>query len=253
MRFRLVHHDVVDSTSERAFAALAAGDARDGDVHVARGQSAGRGRRGTAWVSPVDEGLYLSVVLLPGPPPYLPAALTIAAGLAAVEALNSLGLAPFTEDAPRLKWPNDVLVRGAKICGLLAESRALDPAQPHYVLGIGLNVRQRQFPNELLEEQPVTSLARLGRDLSLETAREALLARLGPRLAQVRSDHRRLAEDYLVASDLAERPVVVRCGKECHAGMVRGLSLTEGLELAGADGRGHVLPLELVRGIELRD
>lgn len=242
---------MVDSTSERAFAAIAAGSAQDGDVHIARGQTAGRGRRGRTWHSTAGEGLFLSVILLPSPPPFKPAALTIAAGLAVVEALNELGLAPFTERAPRLKWPNDVLVGGAKICGILTESRAFDPAEPHYVLGLGLNVRQRQFPAELLRERPVTSLARLDLDITIDAAQQVVLERLAVRLDQVRHEHRRLAEDFLAASDLQEHEIEVQCGAESHRGHLTNLSLSEGLELAGSDGVTRTLPLEFVQGVEI--
>ena len=68
MTLRVLRHGIVDSTSERAFAALADGSARHGDVHVAEGQSAGRGRLGRLWASAPGEGLYASLVLLPGPP-----------------------------------------------------------------------------------------------------------------------------------------------------------------------------------------
>ena len=66
--FRVIEHGTVDSTSERAFAALACGEARHGDVHVATAQTAGRGRRGASWSSAKDAGLYMSVVWLPPPP-----------------------------------------------------------------------------------------------------------------------------------------------------------------------------------------
>ena len=250
MNFLQIQHGVVDSTSERAFAALEAGDAQHGDVHIALGQSAGRGRRGRVWHSPSGEGVYLSVILMPGPPPHKPAALTLAAGLAVVEALNDLGLSPFTDLAPHLKWPNDVLVGEAKICGILTESRALDPQRPHYVIGLGLNVRQRQFPSELIAERRVTSLARLEIDTTVEAATEAVLARLNARLEQVRRQHRRLAEDFLTASGLAGRSVRVQCGRETWFGVVRSLSLVDGLELATTDGELRSLPLEFVQSVE---
>lgn len=250
MEFRLIRHGVVDSTSERAFADLAEGRARHGDVHLARGQSQGRGRRGRSWQSAPDEGLYASLVLLPEPPAYRPTALTLAGALAMVEALTDLGLEPLGQRAPKLDWPNDVQVGGAKISGILTESRGQDPAHPHFVVGIGLNVRQRFFPPELVAERAVTSLALLGLDVTVEAAAQAVLARLGARLALVRSRCRELAEDYLLASGLRDREVVVACGDEVHRGRVRGLSLAEGLELeSGADAR-RFLPLEFIRALE---
>lgn len=251
MDFRLIQHGIVDSTSERAFADLASGSARHGDVHIARGQSAGRGRQGRSWQSAPDEGLYCSIVLLPSPPPFRPTALTMASALAVVEALADLGLAPFGDHAPRLKWPNDILVGGAKLCGILTESRGFDAARPHFVLGIGLNVRQRQFPAELCAERAVTSLTLLGLDIALRDALDALLARLSSRLAQVRGHHRELADDYLLASRLREEAVCVTCGGEERFGVVAGLSIAEGLELRGASGKLEFLPLEFIQAIEI--
>lgn len=253
VNFRRIHHGVVDSTNERAFAAIEDGSALHGDVHVARGQTLGRGRQGKPWHSAPDEGLYFSVVLLPEPPPYKPAALTIAAGLALIEALNDLGLPPFGERMPKLKWPNDVLVDGAKLSGILTETRGLDLAQPHYVLGVGLNVRQRHFPRELLAERAVTSLAALDLETTCAEAADAVLARLGPRLEQVRGEHRRLADDFLAATGLAGMPVRVRVGQETHVGVLAGLSLTDGLELRLTSDATERVPIEFVQSVEALD
>jgi BirA family biotin operon repressor/biotin-[acetyl-CoA-carboxylase] ligase len=200
---RIHRHDLVDSTSERAFAALAAGEASHLDVHVARGQTAGRGRLGRAWSSPAGEGLYASLILLPGPPPLAPAGLTMATGLAVREALVDLGLEPSPREpwrpvpptAVRREWPNDVVVGDAKLAGILSEARSLDPRSPAYVVGIGVNVLQRSFPAELTAERRVTSLALLGLDVGPEALLERLLERFPPRLDQVRSARERLSED----------------------------------------------------------
>src|SRR5207247_1187280 len=97
--------------------------------------------------------------------------------LAVLEGVHALGVRE-----ARLKWPNDVHVSEAKLAGILAESRGLDPVRPHAVVGVGLNVLQRSFPPELLAERAVTSLALLGRTATTEQALDALLAHLAPRL-----------------------------------------------------------------------
>jgi len=248
--YRWIRHGVVDSTSERAFADIASGEARSGDVHIAQGQTAGRGRRGRQWHSSPDEGLYLSLILMPPPPPLKPAAITIAAGLAVIEALSDLGLPPTGERGPRLDWPNDVMAGEAKLCGILTESRGLDPGAPHYVLGIGLNVRQRFFPAELQAQQPVTSLTLLGLDVGIEEAARAVLTRLEGRLHQVRGRHRLLADDFLTASHLTDRLVCVHSGKKVRTGRVQGMTLSDGLELRTDTGEDEVLPLEFVGSVE---
>lgn len=245
MRFRLLRHDIVDSTSERAFASLAAGKARHGDVHVARGQSAGRGRLGRRWESPPDEGLYLSVVLRPAAPPP-PPALSMAGGLAVLEAVRDLGLA-----GGRLDWPNDLVLGAAKLAGVLVESRGLDPRAPHYVLGIGLNVRQRAFPEALTTERAVTSLALAGVDARVEEALAAVLARLAPRLDQALAADPDLAARFLEATGLAGRAVLVRRGREKPAlrGVLSRLEL-EAVVLDDAAARQVRVPLALVSALE---
>lgn len=244
MQFHAIEHDVVDSTSERAFAALAAGSARHGDVHIAREQTAGRGRRGASWASARDEGVYLSVVLRPARPVH-PAALTIGAGLAALEAARDLGAS-----AARLKWPNDVLVGAAKLAGILVETRGLDPAAPHYVVGVGLNVLQREFPPELLAQRAVTSLALCGAEHTLARARERLLVRLADRLDHALSEQPRLCEDYVAAMQLSGRALALECGDEQLSGAFVELTL-RGLVVRTAEGLERRCALEHLRAVRV--
>ncbi len=254
MRFELIEHDAVDSTSERAFAALETRTARHGDVHTAREQTAGRGRRGASWASARDEGLYLSVVLLPERAAH-PGALTMAGGLAAFDAARELGLG-----RARLKWPNDLVVDAggarddgscAKLAGVLVETRGLDLARPHYVLGIGMNVKQREFAAELRAQRAVTSLGLCGIDIGVAKVREFVLANLARRLDQVFADDPRLCADFAAATDLAGRELDVECGEERLAGQFVELSL-RGLVLRGADGAELRCALEHVRAVRRR-
>lgn len=251
MRHRILRHGIVDSTNERAFAALAAGKAQHGDVHVAEGQSAGRGRRGRSWESPAGTSLSASLVLLPGADaPLRPAAITMAAGVAVFDTVQDRGLAP----PPRLKWPNDMLLGDAKLCGILAELRT-GPAGSSVVLGIGVNVCQREFPPELLAERPVTSLLLAGWDTSPDALLDALLPHLDRRLAQAAGDETPvLTRDYLAATGLAGREVRAQVGSDEHRGLLMGLDLDRGLRLrpkdatGGADEELH-LPLEHVTAL----
>lgn len=244
MRWRLIEHDTVDSTSERAFAELAAGRARHGDVHSAREQTAGRGRRGATWASARDEGLYVSAVLLPERAAH-PAALTMAGGLAVFEAARDAGV----RDA-RLKWPNDLLVGEAKLAGVLVETRGLDPARPQYVLGLGLNVRQREFPFELLAQRPVTSLAACGIELDLARARELVLGHLATRLAQAFEQAPSLCDDFARATGMVNARLELSSSDEHMFGRFEGLSL-HGLVLRTDDGARRSFTLEHVRAVRV--
>jgi BirA family biotin operon repressor/biotin-[acetyl-CoA-carboxylase] ligase len=246
VELRLIRHGVVDSTNERALASVAGSRARHCDVHVAEGQSAGRGRLGRSWVSPPGEGLYLSLVLLPARPPS-PAALTMGAGLAVLEGVHALGV----PDAC-LKWPNDVLAAGAKLAGILVESRGLDPARPHAVVGVGLNVLQRSFPPELAAERAVTSLTLLGCRVTREQALEVVLAHLAPRLELACSTPERIAADYARASELAGHAVRIRRGTSLLTGRLESLTLA-GLELALEGGGRTLVPLEHAQAVEALD
>lgn len=241
---RRFQHAVVDSTNERALEAVTRGLARHGDLHVAFGQTRGRGRLGRTWSSPEGTGLYLSVVLRPSRP-VPPAALTMAAGLAVRDALAMLGLG----SRARLKWPNDVLVEGAKLAGILVETRGFDPVLPHYVVGVGVNVAQTRFDEEWSAERPATSLALGGVRAAVQDVERAVCARLEARLAAALGDghaHRALAADFLTACGLAGERVRARTADAEQRGRLVGLSL-DGVVLSLDGGGERRLALELLR------
>lgn len=132
----LVEKEETGSTNDDA-RELAASGAAHGTAVLAARQTRGRGRSGRAWVSPPG-GLYLSVVLRPRLPPHRWALLPLAVGNAVVARLREAG---FEAD---LKWPNDVLLHGRKVGGILMESR-LGP-EPFVVVGLGLNLDHAPLP-----------------------------------------------------------------------------------------------------------
>jgi BirA family biotin operon repressor/biotin-[acetyl-CoA-carboxylase] ligase len=148
---QLHHFYKIGSTNTAAMAAAAEG-APGGSVFLAEEQTAGRGRGSHSWESERSAGIYCSVVLRPALPPSDVLVLTLAAGLAVRAALAQVE-PHVTAD---LKWPNDVLIKGKKVCGILAEMHAEVMRVRHIVLGIGLNVNQKSFPKEI--ENEATSL-----------------------------------------------------------------------------------------------
>jgi BirA family biotin operon repressor/biotin-[acetyl-CoA-carboxylase] ligase len=144
----------VESTQSVAFA-LAAEGAADGTAVVADSQAAGRGRRGRAWLDEPGASLLASILLRPRLEPSRLPALSLTAAVALAEALiRSAGV------TSQLKWPNDLLIGGRKVAGILLESRleagapdlpsrAGPPAPVTTVLGVGVNLSQRVFPAEL--------------------------------------------------------------------------------------------------------
>jgi BirA family biotin operon repressor/biotin-[acetyl-CoA-carboxylase] ligase len=173
-------------------------------------QTAGRGRRGAEWRSQAAESLTFSVILRPAMPRALWPRLAMVAGLAVAQAVERFGV------AAEIKWPNDVLVRGCKLCGILVEAGG-----DHLVAGIGINANERGFSGEL------TGLAT---SLRLEcggpVAREALLWSVRERLLFLAGE---AARDFgEVLAMIAERcalrgkRVQVLTGAGVLAGTMRG-------------------------------
>ncbi len=180
---RVHHYYCVDSTMSAA-ATLAQQGELHGAIVLAEEQTAGRGRLGRSWHSERGAGIYCSILLRPKLPAALAPVLTLTAGLAAADAVTELIHQPAD-----LRWPNDVLIalgddRSLKCCGILPEMTAEAERVKHVVLGIGLNVNQREFPKELAGE--ATSLARAaGRPLSRTESLGALLRALDRRYRQL--------------------------------------------------------------------
>ena len=128
-------------------ATRAAKNAAEGLLIAAETQTSGRGRRGRAWHSPGGENLYFSLLLRPPLPAAAVSPLTLLAGAALGQTLARLGF------APRLKWPNDLLLDTAqglrKVAGILTEMASEAGIVRHVVLGVGINVNGQAFPDDL--------------------------------------------------------------------------------------------------------
>jgi BirA family biotin operon repressor/biotin-[acetyl-CoA-carboxylase] ligase len=146
----IIHYFRTDSTNAVALK-LAAEGAEHGTIVVAEEQTAGRGRLGRAWYSEKSNGIYASVILRPPLSPVAAPVLTLMAGVAAQKAVSST-----TGLAVDIRWPNDLLVNGKKVCGILTEMSAEVDRLHAVVLGIGINVNNQQMPAEL--ESTATSL-----------------------------------------------------------------------------------------------
>jgi BirA family biotin operon repressor/biotin-[acetyl-CoA-carboxylase] ligase len=162
--------DACPSTNAEA-AAWAREGAPEGALVIAEHQTAGRGRLGRTWDDAPGQNLLFSLVLRPSLPPHRLGLITLAGGVAVAEAVAEW-TAPV---APRIKWPNDVLLGGRKCCGMLLESSL--GADGFVVLGIGLNVNQDVFPPPL-EERATSLRLETGRLIPRVALLTAVLARL---------------------------------------------------------------------------
>ncbi|GAB0058433.1 Bifunctional ligase/repressor BirA [Candidatus Magnetaquicoccaceae bacterium FCR-1] len=138
-------HPHLDSTNRHALDLARAG-APEGTVVVADAQSQGRGRLGRVWSSPPGENLYVTLIMRPEILVAHAPRLTLVAGLATLDAVREAGV---TE--ARLKWPNDILVQGRKLAGILTEMATEGDRVRHVVIGVGVNVngRAERFPPEV--------------------------------------------------------------------------------------------------------
>lgn len=142
----LVFLDMVDSTNTRA-KQLAEAGAPDGTLVVAETQSSAKGRRGRSWMAPSGSGVWFSLLLRPKIAPEHASMLTLVAAMAVEKGIRDLaGI------EGRIKWPNDIVIEGKKICGILTEMSADMDDVNHVVVGIGINANIREFPEELRDK-----------------------------------------------------------------------------------------------------
>lgn len=220
----------VDSTNSRLHE-LARRGAAAGLVLVADSQTSGRGRQQRQWHSPPGTNLYFSVLLRPDWPVGATPPLSLAAGVALAEAMGPLLPAP-----PVLKWPNDLLFQGRKLAGILVEAQTDRQAVRHAIVGIGVNVNQDSFPEELAERAgSLRTVSGQTHDRAEVLARllgalESWIERLQTRPAEVLETWQRYAP-------WLGRPIVVTMGQNTLAGTALGLAPDGTLRMRDAGGR----------------
>lgn len=137
--------DEIDSTNTKA-KELAEQGYPSGTLVVADRQIAGRGRRGRSWDSPAGIGIFMTLLLKPDINPNNASMLTLVTALATAQAISDV-----TGAEAKIKWPNDIVVNGKKVCGILTEMSAQFDYINHIVIGIGINVHNESFPEEIRE------------------------------------------------------------------------------------------------------
>ena len=209
-------HEELGSTQERA-RELARSGTPHGTLVVAGVQTGGRGRLGRLWGSPAG-GLWMSLVLRPDLDASLAPRVTQAAAVGVAKALWSLGV------EARIKWPNDLLVAGRKVCGILAESGAKYAAGEHtqptvtrrldyVVLGVGMNANLDPADLAVPDREVTTVRSELGRDVDLLELLHALLFNLDAELRRIRDFAAVLVDWRALNCTLGERVRVTRLGE----------------------------------------
>ena len=231
--------DEVDSTNDVALEAMRQPDA-DGLVVLAESQRRGRGRQGRPWISPPGRNLLLSVLLTEpaGGGPLRHEALTIAAGLAVAEAIEEAA-------GPRcdLEWPNDVLLGGAKVAGVLVEAQRRGGSLG-VVVGVGLNVNAAPPPDAV--DRAATCLAdALAQPVERTEVVRSLLVRLDAWVERIEAGRLgELHEGFLARCRMINQRVVVLCEGRQHTGRVLDVDPLTGLILACDGGGTSRLPAE---------
>ena len=230
---RLICYRETGSTNEDAFK-LAEEGAEEGTVVFAEAQRRGKGRLGRRWESPDGVNLYCSVILRP---PILPARaaqltfLSVVAAARAIEAVTSL--------RPSIKWPNDLLLSGKKVAGLLNEMSAETEKVNFIVLGIGVNINmdRPQFPDDL--RHPATSLfLEAGRPVRrLDIARALLEALDALYDSYLQNGYGPVREEWLARSAFIGRRIRVTFHDKDLHGTAEGIDEEGALLVRAPDGR----------------
>lgn len=233
--------DQVESTNDVAFGSARQGGA-DGLVVMAEFQTGGRGRMGRRWVSPPGANVLMSALLIDGAPPLPRGAVTIAAGLAVAEAIEVV--CPLTTE---LKWPNDVLIDGGKVAGVLVESRGIAAAGGSaggsaVVIGIGINANESP-PAELVTAPAASLAGQLAGPVDRIALARSVIRRLDYWLARVEAGQLdALRAGWRARCGMIGRRIRVRCGRRVHVGRVLDVSPLDELVIADDGGARINLP-----------
>lgn len=199
---------------------LARDGVKEGVVVFAESQTKGRGRLGRKWISPPRQGLWFSILLRPGLRPQAATQLTVAAATALFRAIRDVaGI------APEIKWPNDILIKGRKVCGVLTELSAELDHIKHLILGIGVDVNQSaaEFPPEL--RKLATSIkAETGRHVHRAELAAAILRELDHDYGLITAgDFQRVADEWQRRCTTIGQRVAIQTGAQTLHGHAEAL------------------------------
>ncbi len=235
---KLIGHKIycfseIDSTNDEAFELAAAGSP-EGTVVIADSQAKGKGRLQRTWHSPAGMNIYTSIILRPDLKPENAPQISILAGVAVAEIMDN-----FCPGMVNLKWPNDVLLKGKKVCGILAQMKTSASRVDFIILGIGINVNidYNQLPQDI--KNTATSLAiETGRKIS----RQELIIGLYENLAKwykklMAGGFSAVKEKWLSMAPMIGKKVQIMSGNEVVSGKALGIDERGALLLLTAENR----------------
>ena len=224
----IIYYPTTSSTMDAARQAIGQGTA-EGTVVIADHQTAGRGRLSREWLSVPGGGILLSIVLYPDME-ILPR-LTMAACLAVARSIEAVaGL------QPAIKWPNDVLLEGRKVSGILSESDVSGEAVGYAVVGIALNVNLDTSTMPEIADTATSLKQVLGRDLSRQQVLISLLQEFENLYLKLRNGES-IQREWLQRLETLGKNVTVRCGDEVQDGYAESVDDEGNLIIRRPDGR----------------
>lgn len=141
----IYYYEQLDSTNTR-ICQMATDGAKHGTVVVANKQTAGRGRRGRSWESLSEDNIYMSILLRPEITVNQASMITLVMAYSVTKAIQKAGFADV-----QIKWPNDIVLSGKKVCGILTEMFTAETHIDYVVVGVGVNVNTQDFPEDIKE------------------------------------------------------------------------------------------------------
>ncbi|MBA4312851.1 MAG: biotin--[acetyl-CoA-carboxylase] ligase [Chlorobiaceae bacterium] len=215
--------DLIDSTNLKAKQFLQEG-VDEGTVVIADEQTAGRGRLNRSWISEGKKNLTFSIIVRSAISPEKIGVISIYAGLSVMETLKH-----FSELQPDCKWPNDVYLKGKKVCGILSEAVFENNRLTGIVIGIGLNVNQINFPDEIKDKATSLSVA-LGKDQNRFEIFGRILNRLENNYESIKSGGLKyLLEEFENNSSMFNKEVKINQNGKILHGIARRLDDDGGL------------------------
>ncbi|SPD73026.1 Biotin--acetyl-CoA-carboxylase ligase [uncultured Desulfobacterium sp.] len=205
---------VLGSTNTKA-KELAEGGAAEGSLIIAESQTDGRGRRGRSWLSPAGEGIYATLILRPAMSPAGAPKITLMTAVAVADAILSVA-----ELDVQIKWPNDIMVKGRKLAGILTEISTEMDSINYIVVGLGLNVNNPDFPEELAN-QATSILIETGRSPSRLCLLKAYLEQFEKYYRMFIQGHfKEIMKRWKELSEIIGREIMIDVVGESHLGKV---------------------------------
>ncbi len=208
----------VDSTNNYAVGLAVAG-AEEGEAVIADRQTRGKGRLDRVWMSPPGKNLYLTVILRPRISPSVSPQLTLTAGVAAAEVLSG-----YCGDKVSLKWPNDILIRGRKACGILTEMRLRGTEVDFIVVGMGVNINMDRTDFDESFGLATSLKVEVGREVSRFDVALKLLRGFGKWYRVfLEGGFSPIREEWIASSGMLGRRIEVRSKDNVEKGVFEGL------------------------------